>query len=153
MLNDPKVVPLTYWQIRLLDRHWTPDMLPDDAPSPRPQRLSTRYIVSPDSYTYCCEVTPSLYLDPLDCQFEWDDYNAVTEEVSEWYDSHAIDLHVGAEGEYHHVSSLIASPKGTPGKDVVWRDIVIARHIMGEYDSDQEGQDDAREAAQGNHYV
>jgi len=82
-------------------QYWNPEI------TQKTGRIFTTYAYCPSQMTYCCEVTPSYYLEPVDFFFE----NEVDDEFySELYGMWSLDQ----EGTYMHCKSIEAIP---PMKD------------------------------------
>lgn len=153
-----EVVPHTYFQIRVKETRWAPDMLPDDAPSPRPTALTARYITSPRwNRTYICSATPSLHLTFLDYQYRWtaeafkgtDLTEDDVERLEDWYNEHTYEIQPD-DDPYVDWYAWTGASLDTPEDLVPWSHANIkAFHNDGEFETDE----DAREYAQGNHNV
>lgn len=153
-----EIVPHTYYQLRVKETHWTPDMLPDDAPYPRPTGLTARYITSPHwNRTYICSATPSLHLTFCDYRYEWAagafEESALTEDevekLTDWYDEHTYDIQPD-DDPYVDWYAWTGAGFGTLPDDVLWSHASIeSSHNDGTFENDE----DAREYAQGNHNV
>lgn len=69
-LNEPATAPCRYIVIALDEtEYWLLDRLP----GPKPDRIVTTYLCSPDIGVHLCEVTPSLALLPVETHPLWDD--------------------------------------------------------------------------------
>ena len=157
MLNDPETatVPLRYFQGRrvvhstakpLFELAWAD--VPERPAGPMPARISERVLFTPDSKTYCCEITPSLWVEVLGMEAEWDE--EVSDELREWWDeqlSHP-DFTGGEDGYYVHYHSVVNTyEKDGPVTFAGW--FVTTVHEDGEFETPE----DAREYAQGNWHV
>ena len=102
----------------------------------KPSRVWERALVTPDVKTYCCEATPSAYVDVLEYTVEFE--GDVSDEVREsWetllnYDCGPVE---GYYVHYHDVFDASGRPK--------WR------HV----EQGEDTEEDAREYAQGNHLI
>lgn len=155
---DGTVVPHTYFQIRVKETHWTPNMLPDDAPHPRPTGLTARYVTSPHwNRTYICSASPSLHLTFLDYEYEWPEgtfaVNALTEDEVDtlmgWYVEHTYEIQPD-DDPYVDWYAWTGAGFSTPEDQIPWSHASIESfHNDGEFETDE----DAREYAYGNHNV
>ena len=61
-----------------------------------PYRITARFMIAPQIRTHLCSATPMLWLEVLDLQAEFKDYDAVSSEYADWayeYESSYVDWH------------------------------------------------------------
>jgi hypothetical protein len=149
MLNDPETahIPLRYFQGRRdITVEFDFTVLPVKRPvGPLPARISERSLFTPDARTFCCEITPSLYVEVLNLDAEWDE--EPSEELREWWDELLMLALAGDDDYYVHYRRVVAAYEADgPVTFAGWFTHV---HEDGEFDAPE----DAREYAQGNWHV
>jgi hypothetical protein len=101
----------------------------------KPSRVWERSLVSPDIRTFCCEVTPSAWMDVLEYTAEFED--DVAEDVREYWEEQ-LNYTGPVEGYYVHYRDVFDG-QGRPK----WR------HV----EQGEDTEEAAREYAQGNHLI
>ena len=145
--NTNTPVPMRYFQARReVTRDFGISNFPETRPAgPLPARITERALFTPDSQTYCCESTPSLWVEVLGYEAEWDE--EVSDELREWWDTELYDVRSNDDDYYVHYSRVVAHVIVLGG--FTFTDWFTTVHEDGEFDS----LDDAREYAQGNWHV
>ncbi len=145
--NTNTPVPMRYFQARReVTRDFTMSNFPETRPAgPLPARFTERALFTPDSQTYCCEATPSLWVEVLGYEAEWDE--EVSDELREWWDTELYDVMSNADSYYVHYHKVVAHVIVLGGFTFAgWFTTV---HEDGEFETPE----DAREYAQGNWHV
>lgn len=133
-----------------------------EAPDGGPPALGVteRVVFTPDEAVHLCEATPSTWMDVLDYSIEFGPgvtFDDMPAEVASYWQDVEIELMDDERGYYVHRSSVVArwdqSDEGVEFTDVYTSCGVPV--LQGEYADDEDGDalDQAREDAQGNHYV
>lgn len=157
--NAPAPKTRPYFQIRVNESWFDPADLPADAPEPRPVRLTGRYLTSPHWHrTYICSMDPSLAVTPLDYQFEWEDYDAVPEDVRDWYNNLETEYFSSCElVEYWGWWATMRCSLDAEDDEIKFRESIQVHRMDCEIELDDDGKDitdeGVEEYSRGNHYI
>ena len=120
------------------------------APGTFPKWMSERYICSPDLRTHICSITPSIPIEWMDCDVEWEPGYEPTEVELEYWENACIEYAPEDRFNYYEWYDLVDGSREGLGHSYKFRSNVVASHDMGiiELDENQKEEVDEEDETQ-----